>query len=396
MSPDYKAAITSEFLDRARPVLAELAVWGNARHWIGPDPYEGLNSPLGRLAPGFRGRQAAVQLYKRLPFAPPWPLSAPPRENSKALALVLSAFSTPAGAEVAGAGVADELAARIERLRLPASGGSGWAYHFDVQTRHTRYGPTTPNAIATCFAVEALLAHGRHADHAPSLELALASRPFLRLLLQRPSGARPYFAYVPGGSPLIHNANLLVCGALAKLHELEPDAEVAQVAVEAAQTTIDAQDERGLWPYGAAANLAWADNFHTAYVLEGLHATARAFGVGHDALAAGLDAWRSAFFDAEGSARLYPDSPYPLEAHSFASALDLCVSARNLDPTLIAFGQRIALRAIELLWLPGEGRFAYRVTRLGRNRREFMRWTNAPMLRGLARLLSVSRFAAAT
>ena len=36
-------------------VLAHLERWGAARDWIGPDPYEGLNSPLGRLARTRRG-----------------------------------------------------------------------------------------------------------------------------------------------------------------------------------------------------------------------------------------------------------------------------------------------------------------------------------------------------
>lgn len=379
----HEAAITSEFLVRATRVFDDLVAWGTSREWIGPDPYEGLNAPVGRLAPGFRGRQAVVQLYKRLPVAPPWPLAARPRANSKALGLVLSAFCTPAGRRRAPGATADELAGQLAEMRLTSNGGWGWGYHFDVQTRHSRYGPTTPNAIATCFVVEALIAHGTDA----SRELALGSRPFLRSLFTRASAQGPYYAYIPSGSPLIHNANLLVAGALASLDRLEPDPDAASEAVDATRTTIAAQDERGLWPYGAGSNLTWADNFHTAYVLEGLHSTAAVFGVGEEALRRGLDAWRGAFFDDRGSARLYPDSPYPLEAHSFASAIDLCCAVRERDGTLLPFAERIAERAIELLWMEREGRFAYRVTRLGRNRREYMRWTNAPMLRALSRLL---------
>lgn len=357
---------------------------------MGPDPYEGLNSPLGRLAVGFRGRQALVQLYKRVPIAPPWPLAAQPRPNSKTLALVLSAYSTPAaGALAGGPGVAGDLAARLDEMRLEHQSSWGWGYHFDVQTRHSRYGPTTPNAIATCFVVEALLDHHGATGVSASRDLALGSRPFLRSLLTTASEHGPYYSYVPSGTALIHNANLLVCGTLARLHETDPDPAIAEEAAAAVQTTLTAQDDRGLWPYGAGSNLAWADNFHTAYVLEGLHATMSAFAVGKEALRAGLDAWRGAFFDADASARLYPDSPYPLEAHSFASAIDLCVRARDVDPGLPEFGRQIAQRAVDLLWLEDEGRFAYRVTGRGRNRREFMRWTNAPMLRALARLLSL-------
>lgn len=385
-----KAANSGRSLTVVRDVFESLLAWGEARSWIGGDPYEGLNAPLARIAPGVRARQAVIQLYKRLPFAPPWPLSAPRRANAKALGLVLSTFSTPAGAQVAPADAASRLAARLAQMRLPAANGWGWGYPFDAQTRHLRYRATVPNAIATCFVVESLVAHAEHEGSDASFELALGSRPFLRSLLHRPPGTGPYFAYAPGGSRLIHNANVLVCGALARLHAIAPDDAAANGAIEAAETTISAQDERGLWPYGVGSNLGWADNFHTAYILEGLHATASVFGVGMQALEAGLPEWRSRFFDDSAGARLYPDSPYPLEAHSFASAIDLCCTAHDLDPSLIEFGCRIAERAIDLLWLPDEGRFAYRVTALGINRREFMRWTNAPMLRALARLLSVA------
>jgi hypothetical protein len=274
--------------------------------------------------------------------------------------------------------------------------GPGWSYPFDAQTRHLFFAATTPNAVATTFVASALLDLHEHEDDPEALGLALESRPLLCSLVRRDRPGGPYFAYVPGGSEVIHNANVLVCGALARMHEHAPDDRAAELAGEALETTIAAQDNLGLWAYGDAANLKWADNFHTAYILEGLVATARAFGVGEPALRAGLPAWRESFFES-ADARLYADSPYPLEAHSYASAIDLCVAAAPLKPELIEFAERVAGRAIERLWLDREGRFAYRVTRLGTNRREFMRWTNAPMFRALARLVSerVSRAATA-
>src|SRR5436190_13743494 len=217
-------------------VLARLERWGASRAWIGPDPYEGLNSPLGRLAPTRRTRQAVTQAYKRLPFAPPWPLRAPPRPNSKALALALSGYSTSAGRKLPGA---EEHLQRIphelERLNLVPDGG-GWGYHFDVQTRNIRYSSGTPNAVATCFVVGALIDCHAATRDTSSRDLALAARPFLLSLWRESAVHGPFFGYVPGNAPLVHNANLLVCGALARLHALEPD-ETSREPVEAAVGT---------------------------------------------------------------------------------------------------------------------------------------------------------------
>jgi hypothetical protein len=372
---------------RLHSILEYLESWSAERSWVGPDPYEGLNSPLGRVAPGRIGRQAVTQAYKRLPFPPPWPLRCAPRPNAKALALALSGYATTEGRRLRGAAEQlDTLPRRLEELSL-LDNGAAWGYPFPVQTRGIRYGPWTPNAIATCFAVGGLCdAAAATADERPA-RLALATRPFL-LSLRRDSKHGPYFGYVAEGSALIHNANLLVCGALARLHAIEPDAGAEAAVTAAAGTTRRLQRDDGLWPYGEVPGHDWVDNFHTAYVLDGLHRVEGTFGVGGETLARGLEAWRSAFIESDGWARYYQDRRFPLETHCCASAIDLlCLRAED-DAGSVELARRVAACAVRELWLEDERRFAFRRTRLGLNKREFMRWTNAPMFKALAALAS--------
>jgi hypothetical protein len=360
---------------------------------VGADPYEGLNTPAGRLARSRRPRQAAVQVYKRLPFPPPWPLRAAPQPNAKALALALSAYSTPAGRTLPGAArFLTTLPAELERLNLLGRDQAAWGYPFDAQTRHLFYDRRTPNAIATCFVVGALLDAARATGEARYAELALRARPFL-LSLAATKGSRLYFSYVRAGSELIHTANLLVCGALARLDTIEPLDRAKDAVRRAAQTTLALQRDDGLWDYGEAGNLRWADNFHTVYVLDGLLSVERAFGLGTAALRRGVAAWRERFFEADGWARYYPERHFPLESHCCASAIDLVCALAGSGvggqlAELHSFGERVAGTAIRELWLEDEGRFAYRRGARGLNRRAFMRWTNAPMFRALARLES--------
>jgi hypothetical protein len=374
-------------------VLTELELWGAQRNWVGPDPYEGLNTPAGRLTRSRRARQAAIQIYKRLPIAPPWPLRARPQPNAKALALALSAYSTPAGSTLPGAErFLTDLPTELERLNLLAGEPAAWGYPFDVQTRHLFYDRRTPNAIATCFVVGALLDAAEATGERRHSELALRARPFLLSLLAEHRG-RPYFSYVHAGSELIHNANLLVCGSLARLHALAPDPQVRELVADASATTLNLQRPDGLWPYGEAENLQWADNFHTAYVLEGLTMLDGTFDVRTEALERGVAAWQQAFLEPDGWARYFPQSRFPLEAHSCASAIDLlcALAARNQGSAdrPLTHATRVAEKATRELWIPPEGRFGFRRTARRLNKREFMRWTNAPMFRAFARLASL-------
>jgi hypothetical protein len=372
---------------RLHSILEYLESWSAERSWVGPDPYEGLNTPLGRVAPGRIGRLAVTQAYKRLPFSPPWPLRCEPRPNAKALALALSGYATSAGRSLAGApGQLEALPRRLEDLNL-LHDAAAWGYPFPVQTRGIHYRPRTPNAIATCFVVGGLCDAAPAAGDEGPARLALAARPFL-LSLRHDSQHGPYFAYVPDGSALIHNANLLVSGALARLHAIQPDPEAETAATEAAATTLGLQRDDGLWSYGEAPGYEWVDNFHTAYVLDGLHRVMATFGIGGEALARGVEAWRSAFLEPDGWARYYPDRRFPLETHCSASAIDLLVLLGSENPANLELARQVCETAVRELWIEDEDRFAFRRIRLGLNRREFMRWTNAPMFKALAALAS--------
>jgi polysaccharide biosynthesis protein VpsJ len=365
-------------------VLIELERWGRARDWIGPDPYEGLNSSLGRLARTRRSKQVVMQVYKRSPFPLPWPLHAAQQGNAKVFGLVLSGYSTTAGQDLPGA---DEylttLPRRLQGMTL-VSGQGAWGYHFDVQTRNVAYDSRTPNAIATCFVLDGLCDAYESTQDRRCAELALAARPFLMSLLRRDPDHGPFFGYVPDGDvPLVHNANLLVCGALARLHSLDPHPQAETVAIDAVGTTLALQREDGTWPYGEVTNYAWMDNFHTAYVLDGLLRMNEQFEIGTSELRRGVNSWRSRFIDGDGWARYYPDRRYPLETHCSASAIDLLAL---IGGDGLQLAERIGNRALQELWLPEEHRFAFARTARSVNRREFMRWTNAPMFRALSRL----------
>ncbi len=95
-------------------------------------------------------------------------------------------------------------------------------------------------------------------------------------------------------------------------------------ALESTATTLAAQRPDGSWPYGEGGGLAWSDNFHTAYNLDGLLLVWIATGdpAVRDGLERGLTHWTRDFFGLSGEPKYYPHRPFPYDIHSAATAVD--------------------------------------------------------------------------
>ncbi len=192
---------------------------------------------------------------------------------AKGLGLIASGYALlqDAGwdgpADVRGKALLERLVAqrRVNRDRR------AWGYEFDVQTRWAYYPRGTANIIVTTFVANAFLDWYERDGDGGHLEIARHAVEFVVDTLLVSDVDQPYFAYVPGVSALVHNANILGCGLLARFGGLVGDASLVALALQAGRTTAAAQDPRGFWPYGQGANLAWVDGYHTAYVLGGLN-----------------------------------------------------------------------------------------------------------------------------
>jgi hypothetical protein len=315
----------------------------------GFDPYDALASPaLRAIARGRIGRTAAIQALKRAPVNVRPLLGVPRLEHTKALALSLSAYARLRRP-------LDSLADRLERKQDDAG---GFGYDFDVQTRWGSYRAGQPNAVATAFALHALLDAGRRDSARRAADFALR-----RLWVD------PWFAYYDGARTCIHNASMLLAGAIERA-----GGDGAAEAGRAADYAVERQRPDGSWPYGEGPRLGWVDGFHTAYLLDAL---AR-FRAHAEALRRGLAFYRRYLLDSDGAARASVDSRYPVETHAAAWAVillcrvgDHAGAARALDFALSRLRRR-------------DGRFAFRLHRRFRVSIPYVRWSDAHMLLALS------------
>jgi hypothetical protein len=372
-------------VEAARAAADSLSAALERSDFVGWDPYDALASPAIRAvarAPVLR--QAAIQAVKTVPFNPRPLLGVPRTENSKALALFVSAYTRLARVEPEGryAELAAALAERLEAQAITTGDGVGWGYPFDVQTRWGYYPHTQPNAVATSFAAHALMDMEPLAPSGRFAATIDAALGYARARLAVGEGEGGYFSYYEGSKIAIHNANLLVASVFARRGR-------PQEALPALRYSLARQWPDGSWPYGAEPRLGWVDGYHTAFILWALdHAaivsdTAEATNA---ALGRALDFFLARLVDEDGAVRASPQARYPVDIHSCSSSIWALSALHRRDPRTLEAAARI------LGWTLAhmrrrDGRFAFQRRRLYRTSVPYARWSDGHMLLALSEFL---------
>lgn len=381
----HAAEVRIDAREAAASVSASLRLVADVaeHHAAGFDPYDALR---GTRVPGWcrrsrRGRQLAIQLRRRLPFATDRLYGVQPFVMAKTVGLLLTAAARCVPYDPS----AEDLTRSLVEQLLASEGHLGdgrWGYEFDVQTRWSYYPQGVPNVIASYFAgrglLEAGLALGDERIVGHAVEVA---RFITRELVD--GSERPFVRYTPESQVLVHNANLLGAGFLAVVGRITGDNALIEAGEACARRSVDAQRQDGSWAYGESSNLGWSDNFHTAYNLDGLSmlVSAGADAGCRDALERGIAHWFAAFFGTDGRPYYLPGDGWPADIHCAATALE--VGSRLADAEHRDVIERcLAWSAEELVqpdgYLPVYRRYRHRV-----DARMFPRWGAAPWCLGL-------------
>jgi hypothetical protein len=392
----------------------DLRAWCRERGHAGHDPFDALNSRLFQSTPLKHSRLARLawtQAFKRSPFNLRPLALVPEGRNAKGTALfalaALSRFRATGGEEYereARELLGDLLAARAE------TGGAAWGYNFDWQGRAFYAPKGTPTVVPTAFAVRALVEAIKTLDTPgeegtvsegvwPYLTAATAACRFILERLNRPdeTDEEVCFSYTPLDRTRVFNASLLAGEALAAAGSVTGPKAWPDYALRAARYVVRRQRADGSWAYGADSYQSWADNFHTAFVLTSLVRILRdcAPQLAEDgatreeiesAIRRGYRCWREGFFLADGWPKYYHRTAHPADAHSAGAALVALAELRGREPDAQELAHRVAAWTLRELRDP-RGFFYYQKRRLRTVRTPYMRWSQAWMAYGLARML---------
>ena len=356
-----------------------------AERFAGHDPFDSLNSSLLQATPLYRNEWvllAWLQLGKRSPLNLRPLLGVPKKRNPKGVGLFISGLLQDyrRTGQARYLQEAQELADWLltQRSNPQEWTHSCWGYHFDWQARAFYVPAGKPNIITTCYVARALFELGQLTGNQALLDIALDAARFISAQLYTEADGRCFYAYIPGEMAFVHNASLWGAAWCTFAGQQLGDAALVEQAVRVARQSVQEQAADGSWVYGARHHHQFIDGFHTGYNLEALCLLRDALGTAEfDAcIARGYRYYVDTFFEADGTAKYYNTSVYPIDMHSFAQAIFTLLKVGG-TPADLALCDKVVQRAIELLYLPDKGQFIYQKTRWLTNRINYTRWTQA-------------------
>ena len=372
----------------------KLLAYCRGNDWAGYDPYDALNSRVFEALPFLHSRLVRLvltQVVKRSPvdFRPL--LLVPPTQNPKGLALFLAALL-----KLNRLGLLErkelvpDLAQKLEALRSPHSSYWCWGYSFPWQTRTLLVPRGAPNLVCTTFVANALLDLYEECRDTHWLDMAVSAADYvLNELYWTEGDTVAGFSYpAPAARSYVHNANLLGSALLCRIAKLAGEPKYLGPALKVARYSADRQQADGSWHYGEAPTQRWIDNFHTGYNLCALsrigeYAETVEF---EPRVIQGFDFYRRHFFTAEGAPKYFHDRTYPLDIHSAAQSIITLLELGRLGDGNSELAQRVLAWSLENLRVR-RGYFYYQKQAWGTIRIPYMRWGQAWMLLGLARIL---------
>ena len=361
----------------------------------GYDPFDGLNSPIAQL-PLIKDSKLLklilLQFNKRSVFNFRPLLGIKKHRNPKAVALVVSALI------IAGKGNEEEsfikdLLSWLINNKSPNFHEYCWGYPFDWQSLTFFQPKHMPTVVASSFVGQAFLdAYELYSDP-EYLRVAESVGEFMLKQLNRTPCLNGFcLSYSPSDHSVVYNASALGAKHLAKLYKFTGKAQFREAATKSIQPIINEQNEDGSWNYGAAKHHKWIDNFHTGYNLECLYQVIALLKITEylPIFENGLNYYINNLFMQNGFPKYYSNKNYPVDTHAPAQFLITLFKSNKM----IEYKDKV--NTILNWWLDNmynnkNNLFVYQLTKFGKNRINYMRWTQCWALYGLAAVYKGSK-----
>ena len=372
--------------------LRAVEAWVENHHYKAYEPFDGLSSPLRRLACGnLLLERLLMQAVRQSPINLRPLVGIKPLPSTKGRGYMAAGYLTlfRMTGDPAYRAKAVDCLDWLRGHRSSKFHEYSWANHFDFASRGGRYSKDESIIVWTALIGHAFI-DGYECTRIPQyLGVAESACRWILALPRERTDSGTCLSYHAIGQSSIHNANMLGAGFLARMWQLTGNPQYRPVAAEAMEYSCSRQRPDGSWWYAEDPKFHWIDGFHTGYNLDSLkHYIA---GTGDDtykaAMMKGLDYYKRNFFGEDGCPAYYHNRVQPIDSQCAAQAIETLANFAAVDPESLELAQRVALWTIRNMQDP-DGHFYYRCYPLMKARAPMLHWAQATTYRGLALLLS--------
>ncbi|MDQ6758461.1 MAG: hypothetical protein M3Z32_01190 [Acidobacteriota bacterium] len=377
-----------------QPTLNSLQQWVESRNYRGYDPGDGLTSFLRPLTFGnIFAERILQQLIWKAPFNLRPLVGVVPLDSTKGRGFMAWGYlhlheATQDGAYLDKAATCLDW---LDQAREPGYVGHCWGNHFDFTTRTGRMHAHTPTVVWSGLIGQAFLEAYEQTQDERYVDIAESVCRWILTLPRETTKAGSCLSYTGVYQHSVHNANLLGAAMLARTWRYRSKPEYLEVAEAAIRYTCAAQRSDGSWLYAEDAQHPWIDNFHTAYILDGLKRYADA--TGDDSVVPnirrGYEYFTRVFFEPSGCPRYYHDRTFPIDIQCAAQAIDTFSFFAEEEPDALEMAWKVADWTMENMRDPS-GYFYYRRYPLLTARTAYFHWGQATMFKALSHLLLVA------
>lgn len=362
-----------------------LRYWAK-RDFKGWDPYDMLNSKLVKV---FSLNKFSflmwvlIQLGKKLPFNIRRLLFVPKTHNAKGIALFISGIcnywnlSKENRFELKN--YLDRLILILSKLKHPSN--DAWGYDFLWVARGgLRFPAGAPNVVVSYYVYSALEKVSSLDDYTPPINIHdwLFPKDLIHLLRKTFYDQGLLFSYSAfKGNEGVFNASLFASFIFAKsklkLNEFEK--KFVLQSIKAIEENIN---EDGSIVYGKKKFQNWIDNHHTLYIIEAALRINKEtdFNFNKNKLKKAITFYKNHFLENEDFP-LFLNKKYVMDFHCLGQLL------RMSEFDIYEFSE---IDKVLKSWINyfKKSKFPYRIYRLGINRINYVRWTQAFMFYGLS------------
>ncbi len=397
-SPIEKVAVdapSSPAKNRIYDSITRLTAWLERNDYRGYDTFDGLSSKL--LRPLTFGnpflRTVLQQAVRRIPINIRPLIGIGTDRSTKGMGFIARGYIRlyDATGDAAWRAKAIMCLDWLMEKRSPGYTGACWGNHFDYQARGDFYLPAgVPTVVWTSLIGQAFLDGYDRFGKEEYFDVAeSACEHILHDLYATAEGNTKCISYTPTLRSMVHNANVLGGGLLARVYSHNRKEAFRDLAEKSIAYTANQSEARWfLVLRREAEHYHWVDNFHTAYVLDSFKHYAEGTGDQRfqKGMMEGYEYWKKVFFLADGTPRYYDYKTYPLDIQCAARRrlIRWCISTPRI-PEALTLALKVAQWTIEHMQ-DSSGYFYYRRYPWAVNRTPTLHWGQATMLSALAGL----------